>query len=451
MKTYLSKETPSRLLLWADSKPEHLSNIMRALHAVTRIFYITTTEYKRNDLFLRASALTYIILLSLVPLLAISTALVKGLGDDDKLRQAAYSYIENLENQESQLERIVLGRSVDEMVSPPSSTLSTHLKSAIDKLFNYVDRTNFTTLGTFGILGIILSVLLVLANIEGAMNTIWHIDNGRSVLRKIADYLALIVLMPLSLNVGLAAGAVVTSEALLSQFTILLPAVWVQTLLLNLIPIFFLSLTLFVIYLFFPNTRVKTMPAFIGAVIAGFFWFEIQNIYLTLQIGVTNYNAIYGSFATLPLFLVWMYCGWVFILLGAQIAFACQNISSYQLHPQPQTPALQLSAAFDIMDQVYNSFNAGNRLTIDELQDTYTSYQPDVLAQVTQLLIANGILHTSKENGNIMPSLAEERTGHEKIILAILGTKDGATPGAETSDTVITAAANAQFKQIGKE
>lgn len=445
MKDYLTKETPTRLLTWADTSSDNFPLFQKVLHGIVRIFFITTTEYKKNDLSLRASALTYVILLSLVPLLAISTALVKGLGDGDKLRTAIYTYVDNLENQESPQEP-------DTTENPErenTSSLSKHLKSAVDKIFNYVDRTNFTRLGTFGILGMVLSVILVLGNIEGAMNTIWHITSGRSIMRKIADYMALVVLMPLSLNFGLAAGAVVTSESLLSKFSILLPALWVQALLLNLIPIFFLSLTLFVIYLFFPNTKVKPLPALTGAIIAGFFWFEIQNLYLKLQIGVTNYNAIYGSFATLPLFLVWMYFGWVFILLGAQIAFACQNRATYQLLPKVSTPALQLSAAFDIVSHVYEAFNDGRPTSQERLQETFTDYDPDLLGQVVKRLITAKLLHTTQEDGAIMPSSPIEQARHEHIILAIFGTDEASSPGAINSGLAIEAAGKAKFRTSG--
>ena len=89
------------------------------------------------------------------------------------------------------------------------------------------------------------------------------------------------------------------------------------------------------------------IPTFIGALLAGVAWFITQNIYISMQIGVARYNAIYGSFATLPLFLIWIYCGWLFVLLGAQIAYAIQNRNSYRISEAADTPALLLSAAFD--------------------------------------------------------------------------------------------------------
>ncbi len=439
------KVSPAQLMTWADRQSDHHSLGMRVLHTLLRILLITVSEYKKNELSLRASALTYTILLSLVPMLAMSTAVVKGLGGGDQLRKAVYSYVESLDNNSGKktIETEFEGQNPTPKDPAPYSTLTQHLSSAIDKLFDYVDRTNFATLGTVGVVGMILSVVLVFGNIEMAMNSIWHVESGRSVMRKIADYLALLILMPISINVGFAASAVITSEKLLSRVEIILPVVWVQALILKLIPIFFLTLTLFVIYLFFPNTKVKTFPALAGALFAGFFWFETQNIYLSLQVGVARYNAIYGSFATLPLFLIWMYFGWVFILIGAQIAYSCQNRNTYIICPKPTVPALQMSAAFDIASHVFNSFDKGTPTSLEEIRSNFPEYQFDLLATTTGLLIDSGILHITSEKKLLMPSIPQENVSHSKIIQAILGNNFSNTEGGAKSTLAIEAAGKA--------
>ena len=239
----------TELIAWADEKCPQQTLGHRIIHAISRVVLITAQEFKKNELSIRAGALTYTILLSLVPMLAMSTAVVKGLGGGDQLRTVVYSYVETFEQKDTLIDEG--GEPVDSLSSDKSSSnLTEHLYSAVDKIFNYVDNTNFATLGTFGVVGIFLSVVLVLGNIETAMNAIWHVESGRSVMRKIADYLALIVLMPISINIGFAASAVLKNDALLSKFSILLPMVWIQALILKLIPIFFLTLTLYVIYLF---------------------------------------------------------------------------------------------------------------------------------------------------------------------------------------------------------
>lgn len=438
------KQTAFQLLHWANEECLHPSRLIRLLHSLCRVTFITFQEFRKNDLSLRASALTFTIMLSLVPILAMSTAVVKGLGGGDQLRKAVYSYIETLDynqgkyqlNQEDHTARLEPPPDEDS-----NSSLTQHLHSAVDYIFDYVDRTNFATLGTVGVVGIFLSVILVFGNIEMAMNSIWHVHSGRKVMRKISDYLALIVLMPISLNIGLASSAVLKSDALLSKFSLLLPIVWIQPLILKFIPVFFLALTLYVIYLFFPNTRVKNFPAFAGAVFAGYFWFLAQNIYISLQIGVSNYNAIYGSFATLPLFLVWIYFGWIFILIGAQIAYAFQHKDSFSLIPSSAPPSLRLAVAYDIIEYVRDRFEQEAPATVTDFIERFPMHTKPLIEENVEQLKESGLIHYSSEGALLKPSIPQQKVDHKKIVAAILGDTFSKTKGGETSSTVLRAAA----------
>ncbi len=441
MITYFSS---TQLLAWADEKSSKKSIFHKVLHAICRIFLITILEFKRNELSLRAGALTYTILLSLVPMLAMSTAVVKGLGGGDQLRNVVYSYVETFDKKETiTTEMDKSGTSQEQS----HSNLTEHLYSAVDKIFNYVDRTNFATLGTIGVLGIFLSVVLVLGNIETAMNAIWHVESGRSIMRKIADYLALIVLMPISINIGFAASAVLKNEALLSKFSIVLPMIWIQAVILKLIPVLFLTITLYVIYLFFPHTKVKSIPAIAGALFAGFFWFEAQNLYISLQVGVSKYNAIYGAFATVPLFLIWMYVGWLFILAGAQLAYAFQNRDSYRLKPGEAKPSYQLSIAFDIVDYIDENFQQESPASIEGFLETFPMHSRGLATEIITELINHNILHISDSDGSIMPSAPIDKIDQKKVIEVILGSGFSLTDGGSRSSQALTAAALSSFSQ----
>lgn len=432
--------SPTKLLTWADEKCPQQSIGHRTLHAICRVVLITVQEFKKNELSLRAGALTYTILLSLVPMLAMSTAIVKGLGGGDQLRNVVYSYVETLDqNNTSPNEDSADTDSANS--DKTSSNLAGHLHSAVDKIFNYVDKTNFATLGTFGVAGIFLSVVLVLGNIETAMNTIWHVESGRSLMRKIADYLAFIVLLPISINIGFAATAVLKNEALLSKFSILLPMVWIQAIILKLIPVFFLTLTLYAMYLFFPHTKVKSIPAMGGALFAGYFWFEAQNLYISLQVGVSKYNAIYGSFATLPLFLVWMYFGWIFILAGAQIGYALQNKDSYRLKHDQAKPSHRLSIAFDVMEYVQECFDLDTPASFDGFQEKFPIHSQGLTKEIISELINHKLIHLSESDGTIKPSQHADKKDYGKIISAILGSGFSNTNGGLKSSHALEAAA----------
>jgi membrane protein len=410
------------LTTWADTKIPNPSLLNTTIHRLLRIILITLEGFKNNDLSLRSSALTYTVLLSLVPMLAMSTAVVKGLGGGDQLREAAYTYIESLEH-----------AAPEKQTAPSEEKLTDHLRSAVDKLFDYVDRTNFATLGTIGMIGILLSVILVLSHIESAMNAIWKVQNGRSIVRKIADYLTLLVLMPISINVAFAASAFLANPKLASKVDVIIPFLWLQTLLLQLLPVFFIALTLYVIYIFFPNTKVKTLPAAFGAILAAFLWFSIQNIYISLQVGVAKYNAIYGSFATLPLFLIWMYFGWIFILAGAQVAFAVQNQTTYRLRKIAAKPSQNLAAAFDIITLTYSSFDQKSELTVLNLYPQLPEYPEAVLEEVLAQLQDAGIIHLSQSNRQLLPSEPMKSFNSQTVVDTILGSDAPDTPGGNQS------------------
>lgn len=432
----------NKLLIWADKTEEKQAVLITMLRKIVRLFLITFTEFNKNNLSLRSGALTYTIMLSLVPMLAMSTAVVKGLGGGDQLREVAYSYIDTLEqktgNQNNPDEHAE--EAAESKTSEPAD-LTSHLRSAVDQLFDYVDNTNFATLGTVGMVGILLSVLLVLGHIESAMNTIWKVTAGRSILRKIADYLTLLILMPISVNVAFAASAFLESPVLASKMNTFIPAAWAQALLLKPLPIFFIALTFYALYIFFTNTKVKTIPALTGAVLAAILWFGMQNLYVSLQVGVAKYNAIYGSFATLPLFLIWMYLGWMFILTGAQLAFSCQHLNKHRLAPCSNQPSLRLGAAFDIMEDVYDAFSHQKQLTRDEILNSQAPHYPrPLLIQVLEELQQAEFIHFSQKDARILPTNPIELFDDQKVVESILGTQSPPTAGGRKSLDAIKAA-----------
>lgn len=427
--------TSSALLKWADKHDNSAHPVTRGARCLIRLILITVTEFNKNELSLRSGALTYTILLSLVPMLAMSTAIVKGVGGGNELRQAAYTYLDTLEKSSFTIGTVSHHEPAPPEMSVPEEpgNMTNHLRSAVDQLFDYVDKTNFAALGTIGVIGILLSVVLVLSNIETAMNAIWKVQNGRSIMRKIADYLTLLILMPVSINVAFAASAFLANPALSSKINILIPFPWLQTLLLQAVPVFFIALTFYAMYIFFPSTRVKALPAISGATLAAILWFGVQNVYISLQVGVAKYNAIYGSFATLPLFLVWMYLGWIFILAGAQVTYSFQNIRTYTLIPQALSPSHKLGAAFDIIDEIYSAFANKCPLTARRLTEQLPQYKAQTVEETLNALISGQIVHTSQTDSRILPTIPKERYNSKTVISIILGSEAADTLGGKKS------------------
>ena len=203
---------------------------VRFLRGALRILFIVFRESRNDRITLRASALTFTVVLSLVPMLALGTAVLKGLGAGDQMREAAYTLIDQFDTgepggavqPEPGRERAIPGdERLPESVQPHADAsaietmqenqaeeepagLTSHLRRAVDQIFDYVDRTDFTTLGTFGILGMVFAALGVLGSIERSMNAIWQTTTGRAFGRKVIDYMALMILLPISVNLALA-------------------------------------------------------------------------------------------------------------------------------------------------------------------------------------------------------------------------------------------------------
>ena len=428
----------STYLNWLAKSQDKQRDPVTLLRYLLRLLLITARQFKQNDLSLRSSALTYAILLSMVPMLAMSTAVVKGLGGGDQLREAAYSYLDTLEKVKTPAEHAGVVPQAEENLS--EANLTEHLRSAADQLFDYVDRTNFATLGTFGVIGILLSVLMVLGNIETAMNSIWQVAASRPILRKIADYLTLLILLPLSINLAFASSAFLKNPKLALKIDFYIPLDWIQAIILQALPIFFITISFYVMYIFFPNTKVKTLPALIGAAIAACCWVFIQNVYITMQIGVAKYNAIYGSFATVPLFLIWIYLSWIFILVGAQIAYAIQSEKKFNINKQLTSPSVQLSAAFDIMEEVFRAFTNGKQLNLKNLTHTLSSYTPEIITSLTTTLLDSNIITSTEEDERLLPLFPESKYDTSIIVEIILGKEAPETTGGKRSRIAIQAA-----------
>lgn len=421
---HLRPQSHSAFLHWLDQARPGQPRPVEWLRVLLRIVIITVREFRKNDLSLRADALTFTILLSLVPILAMSTAVVKGLGGDNHLRQAAYSYIAALE------EEAAPGEQGGTATAP--ETLTGHLRSAADAVFDYVDQTNFATLGGVGSLALFLSVMLVLSHIETAMNIIWQVRAGRSFSRKISDYITLLVLMPLAINIGFAGSAFLKNPTLSAKLKALIPFLWLELLLMKMVPVVLIALALFVIYLFFPNTRVKSLPAFSGAMLAAILWFVVQNLCISLQIGVSRYNAIYGSFATLPLLLIWIYFVWIFVLAGAQFAWAVQNRRQVGIVHSSATPSQKLDSTFAVMIETQRAFAEQTPLTIDGLPEVLSGHDARDIEEAAARLLKAGLLHVSSSGGRLLPGAPAERISPARLVALVLEEDAADLPRAST-------------------
>nr|WP_245168276.1 YhjD/YihY/BrkB family envelope integrity protein [Desulfobaculum xiamenense] len=249
---------------------------------------------------LRASALAYTTVLSLVPLLAVAFSISKGFG------------IQNSQFIREMLMQATAGN-----------------PDVVEAIIGYINNTNVGTLGVAGVALLFMTVISLLGNIEASFNSIFGVKAQRNLWRKFSDYLAVTMVCPLLILVAISSTASLQNNEIVQRIlgVSVLSALYLAAL--KLLPYVTTWLALLFIYVFIPNTRVRLTSALGGAILAGSLWQIVQAGYIRYQAVSTNYNAIYGSFAQVPLFLIWMFISWTIVLLGAEICFALQRSDTY--------------------------------------------------------------------------------------------------------------------------
>ena len=379
------------------------------------------------------------------------TALLKGLGADNYMKAAAYRMISQREEISSQPEpagNVTAGGEGESEITGNPHGSAQHLKLALDKIFDYVDRTNFATLGWIGIAGALIIVVSLMTHIEAAMNNIWETKKARKLGRKVIDYISLIILLPISVNFAFWAITAAQSETLLAKIASMLKVSWVLPLMFKLLPILLIVGTFTILYRFMPNTNVKVFPAVAGGVIGGIGWILVQTVYVKLQIGVARYNAIYGSFATLPLFIFWLYIGWIVFLLGAETSFAVQKFKRYAPLKEAVPPLARLALAVDIMETVYEYFDSGRAVTVEDLSDEL-GYPPAEVGAVIKKLAEQGLIVPTEDEEHFLPGISTGKLKKSRIFQAVCGSLDREkTRGEKLASEVADNAGNLLDRQM---
>ena len=266
-----------------------------------RIIALALRGFSEDELQVRASALTYYTLLAIVPIVAMGFGIAKGFGLEMFM--------------ERQLREVFSGR---------------------DEVFNWImnfahsmlETTHGGVMAGVGLIILLYSIIIVLMYVEDSFNSIWQVKQSRSISRRVSDYFAIMFIAPLFLILSSAATVFLSTQ--LSDFAelqILGPMVRFG---INMVPYFLIWIVFALVYMVMPNTKVRLGSAVIGAVVAGTIFILAQWVYINFQVGVSQYNAIYGSFAALPLLLIWIRISWLIVLFGAEICFASQNVEHYE-------------------------------------------------------------------------------------------------------------------------
>lgn len=288
-------------LLKKNSKKniKKLSFFKKGFYKSIKIVWIATYNVFKNQLVLRASALTYFSLLAIVPFFAIIFAIAQKMGYQTIIEQ------ELLERFQEQKEILV---------------------KVIEFAKNLILEAKGGIIALFGTIFLFLSLIKLFSHLEKSLNIIWKIKTQRNVKRRVSNYLALMFVMPLFLVILIALKIYISNVLSLNAFVHSIFKNFIVVLPFLLVFIFFTFL-----YSFMPKCRVKIKYAMACAFISSLMYQCVQFIYVKFQIGITQFNAIYGSFAALPLFLIWVQISWMIFLFGVELNFTMQNLSKLHL------------------------------------------------------------------------------------------------------------------------
>jgi membrane protein len=261
-----------------------------------RVAILAARNFISDHCLMRATALAYVTLLSLVPLLAFALSVARGFGAGE-----------------------VLIRWIKEVVAGGKG-----LEDAANQITKAVANVNASAVGAVGLLVLVWATIKLLSTIEKSFNEIWGIKRGRTWFRKFTDYVSVTVTAPLLILVGMSVRTTVEAEFFDGAVGRVLggPLISVATLGVT-------WLAFACIYIFMPNTRVRPLSALAGGVLGGTAFQIMFWLYTSVQIGLGRQNPIYGTLAALPVFMTWLYMSWTIVLFGAEVACAADNVNRY--------------------------------------------------------------------------------------------------------------------------
>ena len=277
-----------------------------------RIIYSLYKGIKRDSIYVKASALTFFTILSVIPMLALIFGIAKGFGLQDELRA---QIIMQFHNQEQVMNWI------------------------LDFANNTLEQTSGGWLAGVGVAFLFYTVGQLLRYVENIFNSIWKVDETRVWYRQVTDYLAIIILLPVVFIASSSVTVLATTRLndLLSSSDMLEELKPVVAFLVRLIPFILLCTISTAAFLVMPNIRVKVRAALLSGVLTGIAMQVIQMLYVEAQVGITKLGTLYGSFAAVPLLMVWLQMSWVVLLVGAQLSYYLQNITRFEFEFDVQT------------------------------------------------------------------------------------------------------------------
>lgn len=290
--------------LWRDAWTAELSTVTGLRGFVIRLLRVgqlVVRGFREDDLAAHAAALTFATLVSLVPLLTLGFAILKGFGG---------------------------GEEASARLADSISEMPVQFQEFVTSMVDIVMRANFKTLGWVGVAVLFVTTVQVLSSIESSFNRIWGAKESRAIWRKFTNYVSLTVVVPVLIMTAFAVSASLKNQIIaahIGETAVLYRA------LLSATPLATVWFAMFLLFIFMPNTHVSRRAAAASALVSALLWLGWQRIYISMQVALSRYDAVYGTFASIPIFLMWLSVCWMLVLFGAELAFALQHHVTYHL------------------------------------------------------------------------------------------------------------------------
>jgi membrane protein len=399
--------------LWAVDRD---ADSVRARGArVLQLGVMIVEGFLRDQLLLRASALTYIAALTLIPLLVVVVSILNGLGVSD---------------------RVVMWMVNQVAVASPD---------AASTILEVVKQASLGTLGTLGAGLTFITTVLALRHAEGTLNDIWGVRRGRTWLRRLADYLLVIVVVPLILSVAFSLETTLQSASVVSRLLELPGFDFAYRTGLRQLPFVLFALGFSFMYWFLPNTEVRPLSALLGGLVAALLVWLTQRYLLGMILGAAKYNALFGSFAAIPLILFWLYVAIALVLLGAEISYAHQNLARYRREvrggdPDPaEREALGLRVAAEVARRFRDGLPPATAEGLAEGLEISVRHVRDVIEHLEHAGVVAELAGEDREIGYQLGRPAE-RISVTQVLVALRGERghtDGAGPTGRSVDRTL--------------
>jgi membrane protein len=379
-------------LLW-EIKLHELGKVQAFLVRMLRILYGAGSDISRGLPTLRAMGLVYTTLLSLVPLLAVGVSVLKGFGVHNQLEPFLLKMLEPLGEKGSQVTEQILG---------------------------FVDNMKLGVLGSLGLMFLIFTVLSLVKKIESAFNYTWRIRSSRNIVQRFSNYLSVILIGPLMLFVATSIGTSFHTNFVQNR---LIPlgafGEFLMVAIGSVLPYVLTLVSFTLVYLLIPNTRVRFLSAFYGAVFATVTWKAVGVMFKAFIVNSTNYTAIYSGFAILIIFMIWIHVSWLIVLAGASVSYYHQNpdrIGDFSRFPK-LSARMREKMALAIMQLVGLRFDRGEKALTAKGLSRSSGVSEQAMANILEELVRRGLLITSGEDCNrYQPATSLERITLKQIL-----------------------------------